>query len=113
MEDNLETKQTAKVTWLQTMMRVATIVCCVLGSASGVLAILTSIVPSWFYQSGEESMGWAIQLGSTGISITIIGWVTACFSGRKKWKWLCWNSVFVLSWILAELIRVHYYGSGR
>ena len=94
---------------IQRSLGIVTSACAILGGIAGALAIFSEISPSWFYQRGEEHMAWSIDLSITGASITVIGWLTAFFSGAKKWKWVGWNFLFIISWVLAEVIRVACY----
>jgi hypothetical protein len=83
--------------------------CIVTGAGLGLLALLSQIVPAWFYSSGEESMAWAIGLSLTGLLVMVIGCATACFCPGRRLRFILLNLIFLAAWFLAELIRVSQY----
>lgn len=109
MEIKRDNKQNCCKVWTGKIMFTVTILSVIANGFIGILTLASAIKPSWFYQSGEESMAWSIQLFVAAAITTIIGWISACFSGRNKWFWLSLNCIYIVSWFLAEFIRVQLY----
>ena len=92
------------------MCRWVSTICFYSGTAIGGFAVLRSIFPNAFATSGDEHMALAIVIFILGCASMVIGGVAALFTGVEKWKHLGLNSVFLVLWFLAELVRVSHYG---
>ncbi len=96
-------------TQFQKMARAIAMVCIVVGGGAGLLSLVSDVVPSLFYQSGEERMPFAIGVFSIGLLATLLGCTAACFAPRPKLRLVLISLVFFPIWILSELIRVSHY----
>ncbi|MEO6246028.1 MAG: hypothetical protein ABIQ12_11405 [Opitutaceae bacterium] len=92
---------------IQHLMRAVSIVCVILGGIAGALALITIFIPSWFYETGDEHMAWAIRVFGGGLGATVIGCLAGLFSGRSRWLLMCLNLLFLLLWVLSEVLRVN------
>ena len=106
MAPKLEMETASDQSALLKVIRFVTWLCIASNGTAGLIAIIAAVEPFWFYNSGDESMAWGIELTETGLGLTVAGLICAGFTGKGKWKRFCLNFTFVFCWVVAETIRV-------